>query len=121
MVWKSENERHSDDVIKAIHDASRRIALSIEKGFALMADAQTQALADLTQSVTTIGDAIAGEIAALQAAVSAAANFQPDDSAAIEAQVTKLNDLAAALKNSVAPPTAPASAPTPSSTPTVTA
>lgn len=101
-------ERRSDDLIAAIHEASRRIAIAITQGFNHMADAQTQALADLTTAVSGIADAISAEITALQAAVSAAGNIQPDDSQAIEAQVTKLNTLTAALKTSVAPPvTAP--------------
>ena len=97
------NERRNEDLLSAIHDASRHISHAISEGFKLMADAQTQALADLSNAVASIGDAIAAEIAALQAAVSAASNLQPDDSAAIEAQVTKLNDLTSALKASVAP------------------
>lgn len=119
MPWKEPSERHNDAVIEAIHAASRHIASSIEKGFKHMADAQTAALADLATAVTGIADSISAEIAALQAAVTQAAqnaaNMQPDDSAAIEAQVSKLNDLNAALKASVAPATSTVPAtPTPS-------
>lgn len=82
-----------------------------------MADAQTTALADLATAVTGIADSISAEIGALQAAVTQAAqnaaNMQPDDSAAIEAQVSKLNDLNAALKASVAPATPVPAAPAP--------
>lgn len=63
-----------------------------------MADAQTKALADLQTAIATIGDEIAAEIGALQAALSASS--QPDDSGAIEAAVTNLNNLAAKLKES---------------------
>ena len=82
-----------------------------------MADAQSAALADLSTAISNIADAIAGEIQALQNAINAGAAQQPDDSAAIEGQVTKLNQLTAALK---APLTAvvPTPAPTPAPTPT---
>jgi division protein CdvB (Snf7/Vps24/ESCRT-III family) len=109
-----DQERH-DALIEAIGHAAHTIATAIEKGFIHMADAQTAALADLAAAVTGIADSVSAEITALQAAVTKAAqnaaNMQPDDSAAIEAQVTKLNDLNAALKASVAPaaPATPAS------------
>ena len=82
-----------------------------------MADAQATALADLSTAISNIADAIAAEIQALQNAINAGAAQQPDDSAAIEGQVTKLNQLTAALK---APLTAvvPTPAPTPAPTPT---
>ena len=86
-----------------------------------MADAQATALADLSTAINNIADAIAAEIGALQNAINAGAAQQPDDSAAIEGQVTKLNQLTAALK---APLTAvvptPAPTPTPVSPPPVT-
>lgn len=106
MSWKEPQERHSDALIEAIHAASRHIASSIEKGFKHMADAQTKALADLNAALTNIADAISAEIAALQAAL--ANTGQPDDSGQIEAAVSKLNDLTAALKTSI-PKVAPAS------------
>ena len=82
-----------------------------------MADAQATALADLSTAISNIADAIAAEIQALQNAINAGAAQQPDNSAAIEGQVTKLNQLTAALK---APLTAvvPTPAPTPAPTPT---
>ena len=98
MPWKEPAERHNDAIIEAIHAASRHISSSIEKGFKHMADAQAQALADLQTAIATIGDEIAKEIGALQKALSASS--QPDDSGAIEAAVTNLNDLAAKLKES---------------------
>ena len=88
-----------------------------------MADAQTAALADLSTAISNIADAIAAEIQALQNAINAGAAQQPDDSAAIENQVTKLNQLTAALKaplTAVVPPPAPTPTPTPVSPPPVT-
>ena len=86
-----------------------------------MADAQATALADLSTAISNIADAIAAEIQALQNAINAGAAQQPDDSAVIEGQVTKLNQLTAALKAplpAVVPPPAPT--PTPVSPPPVT-
>jgi len=115
MAWKSEQERHSDAVVEAIHAAAHTVSRAILKGAQIMSDAQTAALADLATAVTSIADSISAEITALQAAVTAAAqnaaNMQPDDSAAIEAQVSKLNDLNAALKASVAAPAPVATSP----------
>ena len=116
-----DDERH-DALIGAIGHAARHIATAITEGFKHMADAQTAALADLAAAVTGIADSVSAEITALQAAVTKAAqnaaNMQPDDSAAIEAQVSKLNDLNAALKASVAPATTGDSAPVaPAATP----
>jgi hypothetical protein len=71
----------------------------IERGIFYMADAQTQALADLSAAVS---NAITTATAKISALVSANANLQPDDSAAIEAQVKVLNDFAASL-NQAAP------------------
>ena len=117
MPWKEPADRHREDLIAAIDHASHRIATAITQGFAHMADAQATALADLSTAISNIADAIAGEIQALQNAINAGAAQQPDDSAAIEGQVTKLNQLTAALK---APLTAvvPTPAPTPAPTPT---
>lgn len=121
MPWKEPSERHNDAVIEAIHAASRHISSSIEQGFKHMADAQTKALADLTTAVSGIANSVSAEIGALQAAVTQAvqnaANIQPDDSAAIEAQVSKLNDLNAALKASVAPATPAPATPAATATP----
>lgn len=70
-----------------------------------MADAQVAALSDLNSAISNLADAVAGEITALQNAITQAqtngANIQPDDSAQIEAAVTNLNNLTAELKNSV--------------------
>lgn len=72
-----------------------------------MADTEAAALNELTTAIQSLGDAIAGEIAELQKAVTAAQNanppLQPDHAADIQAAVTKLNDFTAALKASVAP------------------
>lgn len=84
------------------HEAIIHVLTRIAKGLEHMADAQTQALADLTAAVQNIADAIAGEIAALQAALSASS--QPDDSGQIEAVVTNLNNLTASLKSSLPTP-----------------
>ena len=114
MSWDHERDRH-EALLGAIQEAAHTVAAAITKGLSRMADAQTAALADLTAAVTGIADSISAEITALQAAVTAAAanaaNMQPDDSAAIEAQVTKLNDLNAALKASVAPVVPPVTPP----------
>ena len=123
MPWKEPAERHSDDLIAAIDHASHRIATAITQGFAHMADAQATALADLSTAINNIADAIAAEIQALQNAINAGAAQQPDNSAAIENQVTKLNQLTAALKaplTAVVPPPAPTPTPTPVSPPPVT-
>ena len=107
MPWKEPAERHSDDLIAAIGQAAHHIATAITQGFQHMADAQTAALADLSTAISNIADAIAAEIQALQNAINAGAAQQPDDSAAIENQVAKLNQLTAALKaplTAVVPP-----------------
>lgn len=108
-MWKSredvERERFHNATVEAIHHASRRISQAITEGFSLMADTETQAVADLTSAIASLGDAIAAEIAALQKAVSDL-NQQtgnPDSTAEISAAVTRLNDLTASLKASVAP------------------
>jgi len=68
-----------------------------------MSDAQTQALADLTSAVQAVADQVTATTDALAAALAKATSVQPDDSAAIEAQVAKLTSLAAALKAAVTP------------------
>lgn len=109
MPFHPEQERH-DALLAAIDKAAHRIATALTEGFKHMADAQTQALADLSQAVTNIGTAITAEIAALQAAL--AANVPPvNDSPAIETAVTNLNNLAASLTASI-PPAAPVTPPT---------
>ena len=99
MSWKEPSERHNDAVVSAIHEAARHIATALTQGFTLMAD-ETKALADLVAAVSSVGDAITAEIAALTAAL---ANQGVDNSPAIEASVTKLNDLTAGLKASLPP------------------
>lgn len=105
MRWKPPEERHTDAIIEAIQLASHHIATAIREGFHHMADAQTKALADLDAAILSIGNAISAEIAALQEALSNSG--QPDDSGQIEASVSKLNDLAAALKASIPQKAAP--------------
>ena len=103
MSWKDPSERHSDDLIAAIHAAAHRIETAITQGFKHMADAQTQALTDLQTAVTAVA-------AAITAAATALSNVQPNNSAAIETQVTALNTAAAQLNAAVNPP-APAPGP----------
>jgi hypothetical protein len=102
MSFNREQDQH-----EAILGALHHLANTIEKGFLDMADLQAQALADLATAVTNIGTAITAEIAALQAAL--AGNVPPvNDSPAIEAAVTNLNNLAASLTASLPPATAAA-------------
>jgi hypothetical protein len=68
-----------------------------------MADLQATSLADLSTAINNIADAIAAEIQALQNALNAGATQQPNDAAAIEGQVAKLNQLTAALKAPLVP------------------
>lgn len=99
-----EDERH-DSLIEAIGKASHLIASAITEGFKHMANAETQALADLSAAVTAIGNAISTEIAALQTALGQAG---VDNSPAIEASVAKLNGLTSSLTASLpVVPTAP--------------
>lgn len=56
------------------------------------------AIDDLNTAISDLSDSISAEIAALQAALS-----KPDDTAAIEAAVAKINDLNTRLKASVTP------------------
>lgn len=86
------------------HEALIHVLTRIAKGIEHMADKQSQALTDLNNAVTNIGAAIAAEIAALQAALSAQG---VDDSPQIETAVTNLNNLAGSLKASVTTPVAP--------------
>lgn len=102
--------RH-EDLLGAIHDASHRIATAITEGFKHMANAEAQALADLSQAISDIGTAVVAEVAALQAAINAQG---VNNSPAIEDSVQKLKDLAATLNNSLAPQVAtPATPPAP--------
>jgi IPT/TIG domain len=96
-------ERRNEDLIGAIEGAAHHIATAITQGFAHMADAQATALADLSTAINNISDAITAEIQALQNALNAATSIQPNDSAAIEAQVAKLTTLTAALKAPLTP------------------
>jgi len=77
------------------------------KGLDKMSDAQTKALADLSTAVAAMGAAVTAATAEISSLI---ANMQPDDSAAIEAQVTAINTATAAL--TAALPTPPAPAPT---------
>jgi hypothetical protein len=98
MAWKEPAERHSDELIEAIGRAAHHIAFTLKEGFAHMANAETQALADLSAAVTAIGTAVTAEIAALMAALgSAGVNNSP----AIEASVASLNQLASQLTASL--------------------
>lgn len=71
----------------------RRILINQEKTMS--------AMEDLTAAVSALADDVSTEIAALAAAI--AKPTTPDTSAEIEVQVSKLKDLSAALKASVAP------------------
>lgn len=114
-MWQShedrERERFHDATIEAIHRAADKISHAITQGFKLMADTETQAVADLQTAIAALGDAIAGEIAALQAALS---NQGVDSTGPISDAVTNLNNLTAKLKESIpAPVPEPAPAPVP--------
>lgn len=109
MSFHPEQERH-DALLEAIHRAAHLVSTAITEGFKHMADTEAQAIADLTAAVTSIADAVAGEIAALQAALSAQG---VDHSPAIETAVTNLNNLTASLKASVPAPVASAPVPAP--------
>jgi len=101
------SERHSDAMVQAIQHAAHTVATAIREGFALMADVQAQALADLSDAITKLGVAIQAEIEALQAALAKAG---VDDSAEIEQRVSQISALTNALTNSI-PPATPAPAP----------
>jgi hypothetical protein len=103
MRWKDPAERHAEDTVKAIHEGAAVIATAIKQGFKLMAD-ETKALADLTAAISNIGTAIVAEISALKDALAAQG---VDNSPAIEAAVSKLNDLTAGLTASLPTPPAP--------------
>ena len=96
MSFDPAGDRH-DALIEALH----HIATTIENGFKHMADAETQALADLSTAVTAIGTAVTNEIAALQTAIGQAG---VNNSPAIEASVAKLNALASSLTSSLPAP-----------------
>jgi hypothetical protein len=106
-------DRRSDDIIEAIHAAAHVVATAITEGLKHMANAEAQALADLSAAITAIGLAITNEIGALQTALGAAG---VDNSPAIEASVSKLNGLTASLTASL-----PATPPATVAAPTVTA
>ena len=108
MPWMEPHERQTEALIHAIHKAAQLIATSIEKGFIHMANVEQQALDDLSAAITAIGDAVAAEIQALQAAINAQG---VNNSPAIEASVAKINQLVSDLKTSVAPTPVPAPAP----------
>lgn len=107
-MWKSAEHVRHDELVETLRHAAHQIATAITQGFKHMADTEAKALADLTSAVSNVGDAIAAEIQALQAALTAQGI---DHSPEIEASVTKLNDLTAALKTSLpAPAATPAAA-----------
>jgi hypothetical protein len=107
MSFHPDDDRHSA-LLHAIHEAATLIA----KEFRHMADAEAQALADLSTAVTNLSTAVTAEIAALTAAL--AATVPPlDHSPAIEAAVTNLNSLATALKASIPPAPTPTPVPAP--------
>lgn len=78
-----------------------------------MADAQAQALAALTAAIDTNTTEVGQILTALTAALNAAANLQPDDSAAIMAQVTRLQAANASMAAAIPDPAAPAPAAAP--------
>jgi len=108
------SDRHSEDMIKAIHEASHRIAHAITEGFQLMANAETQALADLSQAVVDLGTTVAAEINALQAAINAQG---VNNSPAIEASVANIRSLIGGLNASVTAASSTAGTTAPSPTP----
>lgn len=97
-------DRRSEDIIGAIHAAAHAIATAITEGLKHMANAETQALADLSAAITAIGLAISNEIAALQTALG---NAGVDNSPAIEASVAQLKGLTANLTASLPVTTVP--------------
>lgn len=92
-----EDERHNS-LIEAIGKAAHAISSAITEGFKHMANAETQALADLSAAITAIGNAISKEIAALQSALAAQG---VDNSPEIQQRVQTLNGLAANLTASL--------------------
>lgn len=110
MSWKEPADRHNDAIVEAIHAASRHIATALKEGFQLMADAQTQALADLSAAVSAMATAVTAAVNEIATLIAANQNIQPDDSAAIEAQVTAIKTATAALTAAVPTP-APAVTP----------
>ena len=108
------SERHSEDLIQAIAEAARHISHAITEGFKLMANAETQALADLSQAVVDLGTAVAAEINALQAAINAQG---VNNSPAIEASVANIRSLIGGLNTSVTAASSAAGTPTPTPSP----
>lgn len=97
MSFNNELDRHND-LLETIRAASVRIAKALTEGFAHMASAETQALADLSAAVTAIGTAVTLEIGALQTALS---NAGVNNSPAIEASVQNLTQMASQLTASL--------------------
>jgi hypothetical protein len=108
------SDRHSEDLIQAIYEAAHIIAHAITEGFQLMANAETQALADLQQAVVDLGTAVAAEINALQAAINAQG---VNNSPAIETSVANIRSLIGGLNTSVAAASSTAGTTAPSPTP----
>ena len=108
MPWMEPHERQTEALLHAIHKAAQLIATSIREGFIHMASVEDAALADLTASITALADSVAAEIQALQAAINAQG---VNNSPAIEASVSKINQLVSDLKTSL-PTATPAPAPT---------
>jgi hypothetical protein len=110
MTWKDPASVSHDALIAALHEASTRITHAITQGFKYMADAQTQALADLSAAVTAMANEITVAVNEIASLIAANQNVQPDDSAAIEAQVTAIKNATSALTAAI-PPAAPATPP----------
>jgi len=109
MSFDRERDQH-DDTLKALY----HIAHTITEGFQLMANAETQALADLSQAVVDLGTAVAAEINALQAAINAQG---VNNSPAIEASVANIRSLIGGLNASVTAASSTAGTTAPSPTP----
>lgn len=116
MTWNNPDSLHHDAMINAIHEASRHIALAITEGFKHMADAQAQALADLSGAVTDMATAVNAAVNEISTLVANAANIQPDDSNAIEAQVAAIKLATKALTGAIPAP-APVTPVTPPAAP----
>jgi hypothetical protein len=112
MTWNNPDSLHHDAMINAIHEASRHIALAITEGFKTMADAQAQALADLSTAVSEMAAAVTAAVNEIETLGANAGAIQPNDSAAIEAQAAAIkmatSALTAAIPAPVTPPAAPA-------------
>lgn len=94
------------------HDALIHVLTRIAEGIEYMANAETQALADLSTAVTAVGTAITAEIAELKVALG---NAGVDNSPEIEQRVSTLTGLAASLTASL-----PATPPAVTAAPTIT-